>query len=1840
MKKYNYLYIALLFLFLGITKIQAQTNVVPICVAKANVVLHDGEATIWAKNYDAGSYAFDGSDLRFTFSDIAPSLDPNFDQDKNSSSKTFAVAANTTEFVNMYVWDTLDSYNYCVVSITFIEGGNRGMVWGQLHGGGAPPYVASTNLGLTSLEHDANYSINANGSGEYSFNSIRSGTYKFDLSNNFGYLNGVTTLDMVVIAKHILRIKEFNSDYKLLAADVSSDKIIDVLDLIHLRDIIVGHREKFIHNYRYVDRRLNLDTIENILKTNLDVFVSNDGDTVRIDFDVIKVGDVNNSAQFPGNNLISMNELGITEEDLILPENRSSNIIEQRDPTSPVIVNIPHMVVQENGSFCMPITIDNFSNVSGFQFSITWDSTILAFNKKSQIEGFNFYTNSVGNELFVLGTERSPHNNTAHFDLCFDVVGDKVGTFPIKFETKHNYRTAFYDHENLLPIDLNSGSVTIGQGCFVKKLIELGQYGEDTTVLATDLYIGEASSDILKINGENQINYSCSDIGLHSVELSIEYENGDTENCTIEVTVKDATRPIAVCEQNIEVQLDSNLNYTLKATDIDSGSSDNCTSDLNLVLIDSYHSTYAPTLTFDCNYSKDFYVTLKVIDDSGNSNICFTSVKLKYPEYSGTMVCNDQIKIGIKNHSKIQLTPDMFLEGNYDLFTCSNYFDLKVYDNSTSTNPHSDNFVDDTDVGKVYYCKVTNPSTLDNCWSKVKVVRDLSFDPVTFSFPEVTAEKSEEVCVSIRVNDFIDIGAFQFTVKWNKDILDYKKIVIPSDSPLNQASISFSDYSMGELRVLCSSDHSMTLADNAVLFDICYTVIGDEGEFSTLIFQGGLPLEVVRFDGISLGHIERSGMILIGNAGGCKKDFTVSLDATGSASINAERFYKDLSDVDSVLVDGSSVYDMTCDDLGINTIVAKVYHNDGIVEKCFVNVYVQDKIPPFLAVNSDVDVVLPSSASLELDVFDFIETAVDNCNIVKYEITPKYIDCNSSNPTIAKITLTDQSGNSFTKNSKINIDYSGTNPTVMVCNDQVDILIENNNAVEVTSDMLLEGNYDCYAAFNVTLFDMDDTELEDNIVDLYDIDKSYKARVKNKINNECWSIINIKGSGCDTPFSLDNIEWPCDAIVTTCYNINNNLSPEVLLELGVEKKCTEPTIDIDDCQLVTTSYSDQVFNLPNSIKIIREWKVYNHIKYDPSSYQNIYKYTQILIVKIDDSGDKFEICDVLPWSAPLGDCDSGHTDSDGIEWPEKNITINWYCGNLSPNFAPSYLKELDGFDERNAEPVLANNSCYFVNKSYSDIWINNNQGFERNWTILDLFSGEKYYWKQTFTINYIEEKICDTLAWDTPVGDCESGHTLDDIVEWPGDIVINTINTSLIGLRNNPEIHPNNVEPRLFSNCEADKFEVFYSDNIEIINDSLQNVQREWNIVDDYNGNIYRYTQNIVVNANINNISVCAFREDGLPIKEVKILGDEITNEGGCVDLSNLVDGTVIKPSKEADWREGLDFHDLVLLYKFVLGIEKPTNYQKIAADINNSGQITTLDAILLQKIIEGEMDIPNTPSWVFVDSKYDFPANKKLQNYPNSIVYSKDFNSYSFVGIKMGDLDNSFDLGGENSLDSTSIKIKDEILNKGEKYKVNLLTTNDYLIDGMQFALKYDQSVVRLRSITCDLLPNFTMSKHIDIKDGVIYLKYKAPNDYIKKGGVDLQSEKLLFKLGFEAISDGILSESLNFSDDDVNILIADENYKLGLTWEDKITDVVNELEGLDIRLYPQPARDFVNISISKNDYQNISYTISNIVGQIMIKDKLNENRIDISNLKNGLYLIQFYFENKKVAVKKLIIN
>ena len=133
----------------------------------------------------------------------------------------------------------------------------------------------------------------------------------------------------------------------------------------------------------------------------------------------------------------------------------------------------------------------------------------------------------------------------------------------------------------------------------------------------------------------------------------------------------------------------------------------------------------------------------------------------------------------------------------------------------------------------------------------------------------------EEICLEVVVRDFINIIAFQYTINWNAD--DLGTATVQNFGLPDLGTSNFNSSVPGQLRVGWddSSIQGVSLANDVVLFELCFSSVGTTSVNSNISFTNDpLPIEVVTGDGM-LGTFEF-------------QEGTVAIDCSELVDFNAE----------------------------------------------------------------------------------------------------------------------------------------------------------------------------------------------------------------------------------------------------------------------------------------------------------------------------------------------------------------------------------------------------------------------------------------------------------------------------------------------------------------------------------------------------------------------------------------------------------------------------------------------------------------------------------------------------------------------------------------------------------------------------------------------------------------------------------------------------------------------------------------------------------------------------------------------------------------------------------------
>ncbi len=284
-------------------------NAVPVLVCQPlnldlNFVDNDNDGEV-----DDASVTLEAMDLRGDGSDLN-------DCDGNQLSFSLSSNTNNTERVfdcthlgqnTVQLWATnSDGFStFCSTTITIEDPGNEcpaGVGFrGVLEGIVATASSALIDNVAVSLRGNAQDSKMTDQTGYYAFDFMPyGGAYVVKPEKNENHSLGVTTLDLVMIQRHILGKQILDSPYKILAADVDESETVSVNDIVDIRRLILGLEMEFpqTNSWRFVTEDNVFFDPENpywsIVKDKYEIYDFEQD--MEVNFIGVKMGDVNEDA--------------------------------------------------------------------------------------------------------------------------------------------------------------------------------------------------------------------------------------------------------------------------------------------------------------------------------------------------------------------------------------------------------------------------------------------------------------------------------------------------------------------------------------------------------------------------------------------------------------------------------------------------------------------------------------------------------------------------------------------------------------------------------------------------------------------------------------------------------------------------------------------------------------------------------------------------------------------------------------------------------------------------------------------------------------------------------------------------------------------------------------------------------------------------------------------------------------------------------------------------------------------------------------------------------------------------------------------------------------------------------------------------------------------------------------------------------------------------------------------------------------------------------------------------------------------------------------------------------
>lgn len=147
---------------------------------------------------------------------------------------------------------------------------------------------------------------------------------------------------------------------------------------------------------------------------------------------------------------------------------------------------------------------------------------------------------------------------------------------------------------------------------------------------------------------------------------------------------------------------------------------------------------------------------------------------------------------------------------------------------------------------------------------------------------------------------------------------------------------------------------------------------------------------------------------------------------------------------------------------------------------------------------------------------------------------------------------------------------------------------------------------------------------------------------------------------------------------------------------------------------------------------------------------------------------------------------------------------------------------------------------------------------------------------------------------------------------------------------------------------------------------------------------------------------------------------EALSNQSGTYRMDGLARGYdyTLYADKADKAQNGVTTLDMLLISQHVLGKKRLSSpYQLLAADVNQSGTISTIDLIKIRRVIlHLDTTFEGGKTWLFVDAKHRFkdPNNPWAEVIPSSLQFNdldRSVQDAGFIGIKLGDVNGNVEV-------------------------------------------------------------------------------------------------------------------------------------------------------------------------------------------------------------------------------------
>ena len=498
--------------------------------------------------------------------------------------------------------------------------------------------------------------------------------------------------------------------------------------------------------------------------------------------------------------------------------------------------------------------------------------------------------------------------------------------------------------------------------------------------------------------------FSCVNEGANVITMTVTDSSGNTSTCTATVTVFDTIAPVAVC-QDTTIYLDASGNFTIDATFVDNGSSDNC------LFTDSLSTT-----TFTCTDTGANTVTLYITDASGNVHSCTSTVTV-IDNIAPTAICMDTT---------------VYLNDSGQVIIDSSFVDGGSFDNCTYTVVLSDSIFTCADAGpNVITVLLTDASgNVSSCTATVTVLDSvppvaickdttiyLDASGAAIIFPIDVNEGTYDNCYSVNINT----NATTFACN---NVGPNAVLLIATDASGNVdtciAIVNVLD-TFGptaicmDTTIYLDATGSFTFDSSFVdngSYDDCSGVTMSLSDTTYTCADLGINPTTLYVTDTSRNVDSCISMVTVLDTitpvANCK-DTTIYLGASGLLTIDSS-FVNDSSYDNCEFTLAISQSSFTCADTGANIITLTAQDASGNSSTCTATVTILDTVPP-TAICKNATIFLDSMGNASIGLSDINDGSFDNCAIDTMYLSKDTFTCADLGTNSVTLTVVDVNGN-------------------------------------------------------------------------------------------------------------------------------------------------------------------------------------------------------------------------------------------------------------------------------------------------------------------------------------------------------------------------------------------------------------------------------------------------------------------------------------------------------------------------------------------------------------------------------------------------------------------------------------------------------------------------------------------------------------------------------------------------------------------------------------------------------------------------------------------------------------